>query len=171
MTENERKLYEVLVTLSSFPLNGFENMGFDSIDNDGVGRTSSAGARAIEKFASETCDFEEAVRRILNQTSNLQIQLFNCMLSELEKKKDSQIAELEKMKADFEKQKASSVRMTFTTSEIKQIIKDFQIKGKSSINTIISHLNNGTLKGKKQPNGTWVVKREDLEKYLGRKDF
>ena len=171
MSDNERKLFEVLTTLSSFPLNGFENMGFDSFDNDGNNSVSTDGTKAIERFASEQKDVVESVRRILNQTCNLQMQLFNYLFSALEEKKTTQIKEIKQMEDDIKNKMESSKQMTFTPPEILKLTNKFNLKGKASKNTINTHLNNGTLKGKKQKNGTWVVKREDLIAYLGRDDF
>ena len=171
MSDNERKLFEVLTTLSSFTLNGFENMGFDSLDNDGNNIVSSDGKKAIERFASEQKDVIESVRRILNQTCNLQIQLFNYLFSALEEKKTTQIKEIKQMEDDIKNKMESSKQMTFTPPEILKLTKRFNVKGKLSMNTIITHLNNGTLKGEKQNNGTWIVTREKLIPYLGREDF
>ena len=170
-SDNERKLYEVLMTLSSFPLEGFENMGFDAIDNSGKTINVSDGMSAIRLFASRVDNFEDAVRRILNQTSNLQIQLFNYLLSDLANKKDAQEKELKQMEIDIQSKKESSKQMTFSSAEVLALTQKYNIRGKTSKNTLNKHLNNGILKGKQQPNGTWVIKREDLEKYLGRDDF
>ncbi len=171
ISDDERKLIEVLQTLSSFPLSGFEGMGFDSFDNTGDNGGFADGVKAIKRFASEQKDVVESVRRVLNQTSNLQIQLFNYLFSVLEEKKTTQIEEIRQMADNMKNEMESSKQMSFTPPEILELTKRFNIKGKTSKNTINTHLNNGTLKGIRQNNGTWVVKREDLVDYLGRDDF
>lgn len=174
ITDDTRKLIEILKTLSSFPLDGIpliDRLGFNVSDNDATSLNYSDGMNAIRIFASEQENVVESIRRILNQTNNLQIQLFNYLFIVLEDKKKSQVQEIKQMEDDIKNKMESSKQMTFTPPEILKLTKRFNVKGKMSINTIISHLNNGTLKGQKQKNGTWIVKREDLVNYLGRDDF
>lgn len=169
ISDDERKLIEVLKTLSSFPLSGFEGMGFDSFDNTGDNGGFTDGVKAIKRFASEQKDVVESVRRVLNQTSNLQIQLFNYLFSVLEEKKTTQIEQLNQMKEEISNKQ--TIQKTYTPPEIRELAKKYNVRGKTTMNTIISHLNNGTLIGEKQSNGKWVIKREDVAKYLGRDDF
>lgn len=171
--DNRKKIYQVLEILSSFVVDGFsqfDDTGFESYENSNKERPSTDGGYVIEYFAQNVEDFEEVAKRILIQTNNLQVQIINQLFRELEKKKQAQIEELKQMELDIQNNKLSK-QMTFSAPEVLGLAQKFKVRGKTTKNTINKHLNDGTLKGVQQSNGTWVIKREDIEKYLGRDDF
>ena len=97
--------------------------------------------------------------------------VFNYLLSRLERKEAALIARCKEIENEILTKKELDKQMTFSAPEILDITSRLKIRGKTSKNTVYSHLSKGLLKGTQNDLGNWTVKREDLEKYLNRTDF
>lgn len=127
----------------------------------------------LDKYVSELKDDEvvKNLNRIIDQAGKLQAQVFNYLLSRLERKEAALIARCKEIEKEILMKKELDKQMTFTVPEILNITNRLNIRGKKSKNTVYQHLDLGILKGTQDELNNWTIKREDLEKYLNRTDF
>ncbi len=171
LTEETRRMLDVLRDLAyKDPNTMLGEGGFDSGNIIG----DCGYSYVIDKYVSELKDDDEVVKnlnRIIDQAGKLQAQVFNYLLSRLERKEAALIARCKEIENEILTKKELDKQMTFSAREILDITSRLKIRGKTSKNTVYSHLSKGLLKGTQDDLGNWTVKREDLEKYLNRTDF
>ena len=135
-----------------------DNMIYAFDANDWIPHT------AIINYFSNIDDSKkvEVAKEIIEHCYALQHSLLSYLFKLLETREQSMFEKLKEREHEIENKTVK--QMTFTAPEV------VKISGKSK-NTIYTHLKNGKLKGHNDGNGTWTVKREDLEKYLHRSNF
>lgn len=129
----------------------------------------------IDEFITSIPTEDEKCKTVLSihrQAENLARRLLCKYVEGVETKFRLLEDEKRNYKQELQQQAMSNPpKMVFTTSDILDITQRYNIKGKTTRNTIQSHIEKGILKATKDENGYYQIKRVDLEEYLGFKDF
>lgn len=115
----------------------------------------------------------KTVQRVQKQAQNLSQRLLKKYVEHVSAEKDLLEKEKESYKKELQQQMINKPKkMVFSTSDVLEITRNYKVKGKTTMNTIQSHIKKGILKATmSESNGLYSITRKDLEDYLGFNDF